>query len=406
MKVRIKTCATLLVLVTACLCVLQGCSRSSSKDEGGSGSEAKPKAESGPMGQIKEIFVLARQSAERNHNVNVGGFFTGMSRHDATALAAHYKLHDRDYSVEARPGKAVSRIWISLRGVRSITKGGNTLDELAGAVMIRVGNLKKCGDAKWEYKTIDGIVLTMTDKGLEIQNDRVASRKPIATEAAEWEDWADEEGIMEYREDAVKNAKEAVQSIRKDMVAIPKKGFKMGKYEVTQKQWVGIMGNNPSRFKGNDNPVEQVSWSDCQKFLERLNAIPDVKRAKLTFRLPTETEWEYACRAGGTGEYCRLVDGAEITEKTLDKVAWYKDNSGNLTHPVGQKKPNAFGLYDMHGNVWEWCEDLYQAGNSNRVLRGGCWGDDSRLCQASHRGRRTPGDRYDFLGFRLAVSQD
>ena len=405
MKVRIKTYAVL-VLVTACLCVLHGCSRSSSKDEGGSGSEAKPKAESGPMGQIKEIFALAKKSVERNHNINVCGFFTGMSRHDATALAAHYKLHDGDYSIEARPGKAVSRIWISLQGVRSITKGGNTLDELAGAVMIRVGNLKKCGDAKWEYKTIDGIALSMTDKGLEIQNDRVASRKPIATKAAEWEDWADEMGIVEYRETAIKNAKEAAQNILKDMVAIPDKGFKMGRYEVTQKLWVGIMGNNPSRFKGNDNPVEQVSWSDCQKFLERLNAMPDVKRVKLTFRLPTETEWEYACRAGGTGEYCRLVDGAEITKETLDKVAWYKDNSGDLTHPVGQKKPNAFGLYDMHGNVWEWCEDLYQAGRLNRVNRGGGWINDSSGCSSGSRYYGGPDNRYGRLGFRLVASQD
>ena len=93
-----------------------------------------------------------------------------------------------------------------------------------------------------------------------------------------------------------------------------------------------------------------------------LNSMPEVKKSGLTFRLPTEKEWEYACRAASTGDYCKLADGTEITKGTLGDVAWYEDNSGKKTHPVGQKKPNAFGLHDMHGNVLEWCEDLYWAG--------------------------------------------
>jgi len=183
-------------------------------------------------------------------------------------------------------------------------------------------------------------------------------------------------------------------------------GFWLGKFEVTQAQWEAVMGENPSDFKGADNPVETVSWDDCQEFLKKLNALPAVKESGLVFRLPTEKEWEYACRAGSKGDYCKLADGTETTERTLGEVAWYEDNSGGKTHLVGQKTPNAFGLYDMHGNVWEWCEDLYLAGRSDRVRRGGSWRCDSGNCQASFRNCNLPDYRYDFLGFRLAAFQD
>ena len=174
-----------------------------------------------------------------------------------------------------------------------------------------------------------------------------------------------------------------------------------GKTEVTQAQWEAVMGDNPSRFKNPDNPVEQVSWSDCQWFLERLNALPAVKESGLTFRLPTEEEWERACRAGATGDYCLLADGTEITESTLGQVAWFRDNSDETTHPVGQKKPNAIGLYDMHGNVWEWTNT---AVGVYRVYRGGCWFYTARLCGSSFRDRGSPSYRDDLLGFRLCAS--
>ena len=113
-----------------------------------------------------------------------------------------------------------------------------------------------------------------------------------------------------------------------DMVEIPDRCLLMGKYEVTQAQWEAVMGENPSLFKGADNPVENISWDDCQKFLKKLNEIPSVKESGLTFRLPTEEEWKYACRAGATGDYCKLADGTETSESTLGQVAWFKDNSG------------------------------------------------------------------------------
>ncbi|MCX6873204.1 MAG: formylglycine-generating enzyme family protein [Verrucomicrobia bacterium] len=132
------------------------------------------------------------------------------------------------------------------------------------------------------------------------------------------------------------------------------KPFYLGKYEVTQEQWQAVMGNNPSYFKNPTNPVESVSWIDCQRFARRMNekfAIPGEKYA-----LPTEAQWEYACRAARGTRYFFGDD-----EKALGDYAWYDDNSGNKTHPVGRKLPNAWGLYDMLGNAWEWCQDWHAA---------------------------------------------
>ena len=188
--------------------------------------------------------------------------------------------------------------------------------------------------------------------------------------------------------------------------------FWLGKTEVTQGQWEALMGNNPSNFKnaGRDAPVEQVSWDDamqfCRKLTERERAAARLPEG-YEYTLPTEAQWEYACRAGTTGDYAGNLDG----------MAWYNQNSGNTTHPVAQKQANGWGLYDMHGNVWEWCRDWYgnfPGGNvtdptgppsgSFRVYRGGGWGGGAANCRSADRFRRGPGVRVDDLGFRLALA--
>lgn len=191
------------------------------------------------------------------------------------------------------------------------------------------------------------------------------------------------------------------------------KPFYLGTYEVTQDQWEAVMGDNPSQFKGAKYPVEQVSWDDCQKFLFKLNENSGGQGGK--FVLPTEAQWEYACRAGSTTQYCFGDD-----EARLGDYAWYDKNSdrvGNKTRPVGEKAPNAWGLYDMHGNVWEWCADWYgdnyyskspaddpsgSTTGTGRVTRGGGWLDPARRCRSAVRGSGESGRRLVYLGLRVA----
>jgi len=175
------------------------------------------------------------------------------------------------------------------------------------------------------------------------------------------------------------------------MIAIPGKGYEMGKYEVTQKEWRDIMGDNPSKFSscGDTCPVEQVSWDDIQTFLQKLNA----KTGK-QYRLPSEAEWEYACYGGSQTEYCG--------GNNLDAVGWYDDNSGRQTHQVGQKQANGYGLYDMSGNVREWMENKYDNEHDWRVVRGGSWVSLSDFARSAYRSNYTPADRGLSFGFRVA----
>jgi len=188
------------------------------------------------------------------------------------------------------------------------------------------------------------------------------------------------------------------------------KGFWMGVYPVTQAQWQAVMGSNPSNFRGDDRPVETVSWDDCQEFCQKM--------AELTgkpIRLPTEAEWEYACRAGTTGEYF-----SGNGEDVLKKVGWYNGNSESQTHVVGEKKvANPWGLFDVHGNVWEWCQDLYATlGADNikdpvnlnngdaRVFRGGSWFNNAESCRSAYRNWDAPGSRGGYLGLRVCFRLD
>ena len=194
-----------------------------------------------------------------------------------------------------------------------------------------------------------------------------------------------------------------VEGIVASMVPIPGKNYWMGKFQVTQAQWFAVTDENPSKFKGAEKPVETVSWSDCQTFLKTLNAQPAAQASGLVFRLPEADEWEYACRARAEGKYCKLADGTEITEATLKKVAWFTDNSNGRTHPVGRKKPNAFGLYDMHGNVWEWTATA-EYGGGYHIIRGGGYIDAAGRCESSCRESLRP-CRYGDLGFRLCADR-
>ena len=196
------------------------------------------------------------------------------------------------------------------------------------------------------------------------------------------------------------------------------KDYYMGKYPVTQAQWVRVMDSNYSYHKNCNNcPVERVNWKDIQDFLMKLNA--ELKKSnsdtKQAYRLPTEAEWEYAARGGAKSKGYKYAGSDNI-----DAVAWYRDNSEGKTHPVGQKQPNELGLYDMSGNVWEWCADWYGDYTSiaktdpkdhlyasqDRVYRGGSWGRASTNCRVAFRNYTPPGYRINTLGFRLCLAYD
>jgi formylglycine-generating enzyme required for sulfatase activity len=187
------------------------------------------------------------------------------------------------------------------------------------------------------------------------------------------------------------------------------KPFYLGKYEVTQAQWETVMGNNPSRFAGGDRPVETVSWDDAQEFIARLNR----REGHSRYRLPTEAEWEYAARAGSAARYI-----AGNAAERLRTCAWYSFNANGSTSPVGRKKPNAWGLHDMAGNVLEWVNDRYDANyyrkspdldpkgpesGANRCARGGSWSSDAWHCRLAGRSNFAPSTRRSGIGFRLAL---
>jgi formylglycine-generating enzyme required for sulfatase activity len=191
--------------------------------------------------------------------------------------------------------------------------------------------------------------------------------------------------------------------------------FYLGKYEVTQGQWTEVMGNNPSKFRGRSNPVEKVSWNDIQEFISRLNQ----REGHSRYRLPSEAEWEYAARGGPDTIFFFMKEVRSWSEAALqlDPYAWFERNSGNTTHPVGQKLPNPFGLYDVYGNVWEWVQDWYGSYSSSpssdprgpssgneRMRRGGSWDNIAQGCGSTVRKEWPPDMGSRLAGFRLALS--
>ena len=205
------------------------------------------------------------------------------------------------------------------------------------------------------------------------------------------------------------------------------KPFYFGIYPVTQEQYDRVMGTNPSYFSnpgdreddaaGRDtrhHPVEKLSWNDAVEFCRRLSALAEQKAGGHVYRLPTEAEWEYACRAGSTTKWCFGDDCSQLCD-----YAWFRENSGDATFPVGQKRANAWGLYDMHGNVWEWCADTWHdgyrdtpadgsawecGGTPHRVVRGGSWHEPPDICRSAIRLKFAPAEGEDYVGFRVALA--
>lgn len=211
---------------------------------------------------------------------------------------------------------------------------------------------------------------------------------------------------MVYVEGGTFTMGRGVQTVYDPMPTVTLSGFSIGKYEVTQEEWQAVMGSNPSHFKGAKRPVEQVSWTDCQEFIRKLNQLTGRR-----FRLPTEAEWEYAARGGN-----RSQDYQFAGSDSIDDVAWHTGNSDSKTHPVGQKRSNELGLYDMSGNVSVWCQDWYAEygrdsqtnpkgpdSGSERVIRGGIWGGYAWTCHHGRRFYAKPTRRNSYTGLRLAL---
>jgi len=214
-----------------------------------------------------------------------------------------------------------------------------------------------------------------------------------------------DEFIMGCTDEQAADCNESEKPTRRVIVS----DFYIGKYEVTQAQWKAVMGNNPSRFKGDNLPVEQVSWNDIQEFIGKLN-----KQTGKQYRLPTEAEWEFACRGGVSSAHYKYSGS-----NTANEVAWIDANSGQTTHPVGTKAPNELGIYDMSGNVLEWCSDWLNqytvgaklnpkgaASGTLRVGRGGSFRSIERVIRVSARSGNQPDGRAMNLGFRLVCSAE
>ena len=385
---------------------------------------------------LRQIFDLAQSPAANDDTINFYGFFPGMSRHDAQVLAEYYNLDGDECRIYTVGEKGVYSITLDIKAVARILKtvsrvlktdvAVGTYEEIAQAVANAVGDLQSKGTrnvtgerwgdrtyydehvSQWyERASVDGTYLKLARNGMAITgNKNLMSRMPVETASA--------------KSQRLETTKTVIQNLLNSMVDVPVKSsglkpFKMSKCEVTQLQWTHVMGNNPSEHMSSqigsrnsgDCPVDDVSWDDCQEFLKEFNALPEVKKTGLTFRLPTVEEWEYACRAGASDGVCKLANGREIFKTRIDEVAWIEVADG-IMRPVGLKTPNAFGMFDLIGNASEWTCSWDKEYKDRCIVIGGCcnsqWNDDSdkKLWRDSERSDYKSGE----LGFRLCASKD
>jgi len=248
-------------------------------------------------------------------------------------------------------------------------------------------------------KKLDSILMVLQET-FESQGDRYFQAQEYKNAVFEYEKAVKlgKTTVQAKLEESQTKAQEAQQfkyiqlgPVKLELVEIPGKSWLMGKYPVTQEQYEALMNNNPSQFKGIDRPVELVSWNDAQEFCRKASTLTGKQ-----VRLPSEIEWEYAARAGTTTTYFFGNDAQD-----LDKYAWYSKNSNGQTHPVGTKEPNPWGLYDMLGNVWEFCQDWYNTEQKYRAVRGGCYANDHTVCNCVYRSYCT--SVGNGIGFRVFI---
>lgn len=261
---------------------------------------------------------------------------------------------------------------------------------------------KKDGSkVKYPYETIDSIVTYNYDDVIE---DEVGENRTFTVNGVSFTMVAVKGGTFTM---GATSEQTGAASSESPTHLVTLSDYYIGETEVTQELWQAVMGSNPSEFTGNlQRPVENVSWNDCQTFITKLNALTGE-----TFSLPTEAEWEYAAR-GGDKAQGYLYSGSN----TIGDVAWYTSNSSGTTHPVKTKQANELGVYDMSGNVWEWCSDWYgsysssaqtdpvgPSSGSDRVLRGGGWHGDATYCRVAYRNNNTPTIVLLIYGLRLSL---
>lgn len=265
---------------------------------------------------------------------------------------------------------------------------------------------KKDGtEVTYPYETIDSIVTYNFNENVDNGNNSNNSNGTFTVNGVSFNMIAVKGGT--FTMGATSEQSSDADSDEKPTHQVTLSDYCIGETEVTQELWQAVMGSNPSKFTGNlQRPVEYVSWNNCQEFIKKLNQLTGK-----TFRLPTEAEWEYAARGGSQSRGYKYAGS-----NTIGDVAWYTSNSSSTSHPVGQKQPNELGLYDMSGNVWEWCQDWYgsyssssqtnptgPSSGSDRVYRGGSWGSYAWYCRVSERISLAPSFRHDALGLRLAL---